>query len=293
MLWKSGSGAVTPQAVVTEAVTQELMVNSEATRTEVTDNVFPVMEVMFGSENVTERGVHDQVCSIFGVAQDNAVNGKVDVLSYISLALDYIPNLENVHLVYWTPQNGVNVYFQRVASRLYGTVRPPWNYVKPGDIVIGKMAQKPVFGFTVVEQAVYHQVVVPNTEELDLEVAKVKDYLAGMAVDIEANSKLLVEDTADSQAYWGGTAKFAEKKRGGLVSHASLFTFEPWQEFTYPIAQEKAGTCFVDFKVGQGPASSWWAGGPIVASLSSNCTWKPPKKRGRKTKVEVEVEVTE
>ena len=290
MKWSDQSGAVTPTAVVTEAVAQSLINKPNMTRVEVSGAILPTMQAMFGDE-ATPRGVHDQVCAVFDTAIERADEGSIDVLSHVSLVNQEIPQLDDVHLVYWAPQNGVKVYFQCVASRLYGKQMAPWNSVSAGDVIVGKMAQRPVFGFTSVEQVVNKQIIAVDEEELAAKVNELRMLLTDMASHIDTDAKLLVEDTVDSAEYWNGTAKFAEESRGSLVSYATLVTFAPWREFKYPGTQEVSGHCYVDYKVGQGPAASWWSGGPIVANLSTNCTWKPPCKRGRKKKAQVTAQV--
>jgi len=290
MQWKTGE-VVSPKAVVTELVTQEIIRNPEISRKSITENNLTLMKCIFGVDEVTLRGLQDQVGEVYNEAAERASESRTDILALTCLLLGKnIPSTDNVHVVSWANQNGIGNYMtggQRVASRLYNRMSPPWNRVNVGDVIIYK-SKGHVYGVTEVTNVAYAHIEQETHEGFVEEAKQLRQDLAAMASNIPANQKLLVEDTPDSQDYWGGFAHFAERdrKKDVLFCYATLVTFAPWQTFESicPVSQEVDGLPKVKFTMGKGYAASWYAGGPVVEMLANpeRLEWSIPLKRGRK-----------
>jgi len=296
MLWKTGE-VVSPRSIVTELVTQEIIRNPETTRKGIAEDNLTLMRCIFGVDEVTLRGLQDQVGEVFAEATERAAEGRTDILALTCLLLGRnIPSTDNVHVVSWANQNGIGNYMaggQRVASRLYNRMSPPWNKVNVGDIVIFK-SKGHVYGVTTVENVSYAHIEQETHQGFVEQAALLRQDLAAMASNIPANEKLLVEDTQDSEEYWGGFAHFAEKDRKTdlLSCYATLVTFTPWKTFELicPVSQEAAGLPKIKFAMGKGYAASWYAGGPVVEMLANpeQLTWTVPQRRGRPKKEQQE-----
>lgn len=292
MQWKTGE-VVSPRRVVTELTTQEIIRNPEISRKAIAENNLTLMRCIFGVEEVTPRGLQDQVGEVYDEAMERASEQRTDILALTCLLLGKnIPSTDNVHVVSWANQNGIGNYMtggQRVASRLYNRMSPPWNKVNVGDVIIYK-SKGHVYGVTEVTNVSYAHIEQETHQGFVEEAKQLRQDLAAMASNIPAENKLLVEDTEDSHDYWGGFAHFAEKDRKTdlLSCYATLVTFAPWQTFERicPVSQEVDGLPKVKFSMGKGYAASWYAGGPVVEMLADpeRLTWTVPKKRGRKPK---------
>jgi len=319
MQWKEQFGseeaksAVSPYDVVTAVAVNAVMQDPNVSGAQVGKANLNLFQQLYGEE-VTERGLIDQVREAMPIAREYAENGAVNIVALATAHYGEAFGVANVHLISFDNQTPNSALTAQVGARIYQRRRNPFESAQAGDLVVAKKAGK-AFGFTKIAEVSFVQVSEKSAEEFLAAMENAKATLATMAESIDPEQK----DVVLNGEFWGQGVVSQKNENGAYISkqvpvqeahvtmneqgetiynaYVTLLTYEPWvmlrEVYTGTIEAEN-GLLWANLSIGKGPGASWYSGmnGIMQNTIGSfNATWKVPQKRGRKAKVEVEAEV--